>query len=75
MVNLNTKMAIKVTKGLICCCTISNDKSHKDHCLCGKFHTSIKKCTPHAPCCPTNTLHALNNGIWYIAMASTVASN
>ena len=41
MVNLNTKMAIKVTKGLICSGTISKYKSLKDYYICGKFHTDL----------------------------------
>ena len=49
MMNLQSKMAVKITKGQICDGTLSKN-CHKEYNLYGKFHNCIKKCITIALC-------------------------
>ena len=52
MINLQNKMAVKVTKKVKCICngTMSQNKCLKEYILHGKFRAFFKKCTPFRLC-------------------------
>ena len=54
-------MAVKVTKDQICSGTKSKIKCHKEYCLCGKFHTFLKRSVYFA---------VTSNGIIFVILPS-----